>query len=268
MNAGRSKFADLVLSIEHRNKSTRVVAGRNGCLSAELLLSPRVAKVARRREYHSKFRTGSDFVTNRDRQAHWKNVYATKREDEVSWFQESPQISLDLIEAAHLLASASIIDIGGGASRLVDALLDKGYANVSVLDISEKALAVAKTRLGKRASSVNWIVADFTTWEPSEKYDLWHDRAAFHFLTEPNDRSAYAECVLRGVKPEGHVIIGTFALDGPEQCSGLPIVRYDASSIAKIFGSQFEVAETRDDDHQTPMGRTQKFQFSRFHRRK
>lgn len=218
-------------------------------------------------EYRGKSGTESGIVTDMDRQAHWENVYTTKRENEVSWFQENPQVSLDLIEAAHLPAGASIVDIGGGASRLVDALLDKGYANVSVLDISEKALAAAKTRLGKRASGVSWIVADVTKWKPSEKYDLWHDRAAFHFLTEPDDRSAYAECVSGAVKPEGQVIIGTFALDGPEQCSGLPIVRYDSPSIAKILGPQFELAETRGDDHRTPMGRTQKFQFSRLLRR-
>src|SRR5579863_4612681 len=135
-----------------------------------------------------------------DRQAHWNNVYATKTETEVSWFQETPAPSLDLIRSTSAGPPTSIIDIGGGESRLVDALLDEGFEAVSVLDLSEKALAATKARLGPRADKVRWIVADVTQWQPRETYDLWHDRAAFHFLTEPADRAAYAEQVRRAVR--------------------------------------------------------------------
>jgi SAM-dependent methyltransferase len=201
-----------------------------------------------------------------DRQAHWDNVYRTKREDEVSWFQASPSLSLELIHAAGVEHNASIIDVGGGASRLVDALLDEGFTGLSVLDLSEQSLAKTKARLGARATHVTWIIADVTTWEPAYTYDLWHDRAAFHFLTAPEDRAAYAQRVLQAVRPGGHVIIGTFALDGPERCSGLPVVRHDAESIGHELGPSFELIETRRDDHQTPMGGNQRFQFSRFQR--
>ena len=200
------------------------------------------------------------------RQAHWENVYRTKGENEVSWFQESPTISLDLIRATGVAADASILDVGGGTSRLVDALLDEGFEALAVLDLSEQALAKAKTRLGARAGSVRWIAGDVTTWEPSQSYDIWHDRAAFHFLTEPADRAAYAQRVSRAVRPGGHVIIGTFALDGPERCSGLPVVRHDGRSLADILGRSFALIESRRHDHQTPMGGMQRFQFTRFRR--
>jgi 2-polyprenyl-3-methyl-5-hydroxy-6-metoxy-1,4-benzoquinol methylase len=201
-----------------------------------------------------------------DRRAHWDNVYRTKREDEVSWFQASPTLSLDLIHAAGVERHASIIDVGGGASRLVDALCDEGFAALTVLDVSEQATETAKARLGARAAGVTWIVADVTKWEPEGAYDVWHDRAAFHFLTAPEDRAAYAERVLQAVHPGGHIIIATFAHDGPERCSGLPVVRHDAESIGTILGPSFELIETCRDDHQTPMGGGQKFQFSRFQR--
>jgi SAM-dependent methyltransferase len=200
------------------------------------------------------------------RQAHWENVYTTKNEKEVSWFEESPTISLDLIRATKVNLDAPIIDIGGGASRLVDALIDNGFAAITVLDLSKKALASAKARLGAHGAEVRWIVDDVTTWQPSETYDVWHDRAAFHFLTEPNDRAAYAERVSRAVRRGGHVIIGTFAPDGPERCSGLQVVRHDAASLSEMLGSAFELIESRRHDHQTPMGATQRFQFSRFRR--
>ncbi len=205
-------------------------------------------------------------MENLGRQAHWENVYGTKGETEVSWFQESPTISLDLIRATRVGLDAAIIDVGGGASRLVDALLDHGFEAVTVLDVTEKALATSKARLGTRASKVRWFVADVTKWEPSQTFDVWHDRAAFHFLTEPKDRAAYAERVLRAVRPGGYVIIGTFAIDGPERCSGLPIVRHDATSLAETLGRGFELVESRRHDHQTPMGGTQRFQFSTFRR--
>jgi SAM-dependent methyltransferase len=199
-------------------------------------------------------------------QAHWENVYKTKGEQEVSWFEESPQLSLDLIRATSVFGDAAIIDIGGGASRLADSLLDLGYPDVTVLDLSAQALAAAKTRLGARASKVDWLVADVTTWTPPRAYDVWHDRAAFHFLTEPSDQAAYAQRVHAAVRPGGHVIIGTFALDGPQRCSGLPIVRHDADSIGTVLGPSFALMETRRHAHKTPWGATQNFQFSRFRR--
>jgi trans-aconitate methyltransferase len=203
-----------------------------------------------------------------ERQTHWENVYTTKGEKEVSWFEESPTISLDLIRSTGVSTSASIIDIGGGASRLVDALMNEGFAAVTVLDLSKNALATAKTRLGSLGEKVRWVVADVTTWEPSETYDVWHDRAAFHFLTGPRDRAAYAERVSRVVRPGGHVIIGTFAPDGPERCSGLQVVRHDAASVSEMLGSEFALMESRPHGHQTPWGATQRFQFTRFRRAK
>lgn len=203
-------------------------------------------------------------MTESDRQAHWQSVYSSKDETEVSWFEQSPAISLDLIRRSGAHSGTSIIDIGGGASRLVDALLDGGYRTISVLDLSEKALSVARARLGPRASQVRWIEADVTRWEPEQRYDLWHDRAAFHFLTDPNDRAAYVERLMRGTSPGAQVIIGTFAFEGPERCSGLPVVRHDANSLKQALGESFELEETRPYEHRTPWGSFQRFQFSRF----
>ncbi|QQO15263.1 class I SAM-dependent methyltransferase [Bradyrhizobium diazoefficiens] len=202
-----------------------------------------------------------------DRTTHWQNVYATKGEAEVSWFQDSPTISLDMIRAARPDRDAAIIDIGGGASRLVDALLREGYRDLTVLDLSANALDTAKKRIGAAASTVDWIVADATTWRPMKTYDVWHDRAAFHFLTDPHDRAAYVERLRLAVKPEGHVIIATFAPDGPETCSGLPVQRYDSASLAAQLEPDFELVETRSETHRTPWNSTQAFQFSRFRRR-
>jgi SAM-dependent methyltransferase len=201
-----------------------------------------------------------------ERHAHWQNVYQTRGERDVSWFEESPDISLDLIRATGVGVDESIIDIGGGTSRLVDALVAEEFRSVTVLDLSEKALATSRDRLGNHAEYVNWIVADVTTWQPTQNYDLWHDRAAFHFLTEPSDREAYVECLRKAVSPGGNVIIGTFALNGPERCSGLPVVRYDATSIGAILGQSFKLIETRSHGHRTPGGSVQPFQFGRFHR--
>jgi ubiquinone/menaquinone biosynthesis C-methylase UbiE len=201
-----------------------------------------------------------------DRQVHWDAVYRTRDETGVSWFQENPALSLDLIHATGANAGSSIVDVGGGSSRLVDRLLDEGSEAVTVLDISSEALAIAKKRLGVRATRVQWIVADVTTWAPTQLFDVWHDRAAFHFLTDPSDRAAYAATVSRAVAPNGHVIIATFALDGPERCSGLPISRHDSASLAAVLGRSFKLIESRRQDHSMPSGGVQRFQFSRFQR--
>ncbi|TFV68839.1 class I SAM-dependent methyltransferase [Bradyrhizobium frederickii] len=202
-----------------------------------------------------------------DRSSHWDSVYATKGEDEVSWFQNSPSTSLAMIRATNPDRGSAIIDIGGGASRLVDALLADGYRDVSVLDLSAHALDAAKKRIGAAASMVDWIVADATRWQPAKTYDVWHDRAAFHFLTDPKDRAAYVERLRSAVAPGGHVIIATFAPDGPEKCSGLPVQRHDSASLKAELGPEFELIETRRETHQTPWHSTQAFQFSRFRKR-
>ncbi|WP_298882067.1 class I SAM-dependent methyltransferase [uncultured Bradyrhizobium sp.] len=202
-----------------------------------------------------------------DRTTHWQHVYATKGEAEVSWFQDTPAISLEMIRAASPDRNTAIIDIGGGASRLVDALLQDGYRNLAVLDLSANALDAAKERIGAAASTVDWIVADATTWQPVKSYDVWHDRAAFHFLTDPRDRAAYVERLRSAVAAGGHVIIATFAPDGPEKCSGLPVQRHDSASLSSELGPEFELVETRSDIHRTPWQSTQAFQFSRFRRR-
>ena len=205
-------------------------------------------------------------MTDANRKSHWETVYTTKGESEVSWFQENPAPSLELIELVRPTPEAAIADIGGGASRLVDSLLARGFRHVTVLDISSAALDAAKARLGERASEVQWVVADVTKWHPAHAFDIWHDRAAFHFLTEPADRSAYIARVRQAVRPGGHVIIGTFAIDGPEKCSGLPVNRYDAAGLAKQLGEGFELLESRRQDHSTPWNSSQRFQFCIFRR--
>jgi 2-polyprenyl-3-methyl-5-hydroxy-6-metoxy-1,4-benzoquinol methylase len=200
------------------------------------------------------------------RNAHWETVYTTKSENEVSWFQENPAPSLELIAMARPGPEAAVIDVGGGASRLVDSLLAQGFQNVTVLDLSEAALSVAKARLGDRAKHVQWVVGDITTWEPPQTYDLWHDRAAFHFLTDDSARSAYVDRLKTALKRPGHVIIGTFAPEGPERCSGLPVTRHDAASLAATLGAEFELLDTSRHEHVTPWGSTQAFQFSTFRR--
>jgi 2-polyprenyl-3-methyl-5-hydroxy-6-metoxy-1,4-benzoquinol methylase len=202
-----------------------------------------------------------------ERSAHWEGVYATKGENEVSWFQKSPAISLEMIRQANPDPEAAIVDIGGGASRLVDSLLQEGYRSIAVLDLSAHALDAAKARIGPAAAGVDWIVADITAWQPARSYDVWHDRAAFHFLTEPHDRAAYLERLRSAIRPGGQVIIGTFALDGPEKCSGLPVQRYDSAALAAELGAEFELMDSRSEVHHTPWNSTQAFQFSRFRRR-
>jgi SAM-dependent methyltransferase len=201
-----------------------------------------------------------------DRQAHWEDVYTKKGENEVSWFQENPAPSLQLIAQAGATHASAIIDIDGGASRLVDYLVDGGFEDVTVLDLSQGALEAAKGRLGGLAARVHWIVADATIWEPPTAYDIWHDRAAFHFLTEDRDRAAYVGRLERALKVGGHAIIATFALNGPERCSGLPVVRYDPASLGETLGRAFQLVNTRQHTHATPWGSDQSFQFSVFRR--
>lgn len=192
--------------------------------------------------------------------SHWEGVYSSKPSDRVSWFQPHAEQSMRLIRAAGVAKSASIIDVGGGASMLVDDLLAEGYSNLSVLDLSAAALAVAKARLHAHASNVQWLEDDITTASlPSHTYDLWHDRAVFHFLTDPADRQAYVNTVLRSVKPGGHVIVATFADDGPTQCSGLPVMRYSADALHAEFGAPFTLAAHEREEHHTPSGAVQKF---------
>ena len=198
------------------------------------------------------------------RQCHWEGVYTTKGENEVSWFQGYPTLSFELIEAVGATSETAIIDIGGGASRLVDGLLAKGFRALSVLDLSGAALEAAKARLGAQAAQVNWIVADATLWEPTEVYDIWHDRAAFHFLTEERERAGYIVRMKKALRTGGHAIVATFAPDGPERCSGLPIMRYNAETLGQTLGREFNLIETRRHTHTTPWGSTQSFQFSVF----
>jgi SAM-dependent methyltransferase len=202
-----------------------------------------------------------------EREAHWQKVYQSKGEQEVSWTQPLPEPSLGLIGKFAPGLHASIVDIGGGASRLVDALCERGYDALTVLDLSEAALASARERLGARAEAVQWIAADVTRWQPPHAFDIWHDRAAFHFLVEARDREAYVACLHDGVKRGGHAIIATFALDGPEKCSGLPVQRYDPSALGKAIGDAFELVHHQPHRHTTPWGAVQSFQFSVLRRR-
>jgi SAM-dependent methyltransferase len=206
-------------------------------------------------------------MQSESRHTHWQNVYTKKGENEVSWFQENPAPSLELIAQVGATPASVIIDIGAGASRLVDSLIDRGFKDVTVLDLSEAALEAAKARLGSSAARVDWIVADATVWEPLKAYDIWHDRATFHFLTEECDRAAYVARLERAVKVGGYAIIATFALDGPERCSGLPVARYDPASLSQTLGRRLQLVHTRLDAHATPWGSNQSFQFSVFRRR-
>ncbi len=201
-----------------------------------------------------------------DRRAHWERVYATKAETEVSWFQDSPAPSLEALARIGAGPSAAIIDVGGGASRLVDRLVQEGFEDLTVLDLSAAALETAKARLGDAAGRVRWLVADATEWAPTRTYDVWHDRAAFHFLVDRDDQDAYLERLRQALRPGGFAIIATFAPDGPEQCSGLKVARHDAESLGAALGPDFVLVETHRHDHRTPSGVIQRFQFSAFRR--
>lgn len=192
--------------------------------------------------------------------SHWESVYTHKAADAVSWFQPHADSSLALIRQTGIALDAAIIDVGGGASTLVDDLLAARYSDLTVLDISAAALELARHRLGDVASAVHWLEADITQVEFSKhRFDLWHDRAVFHFLTDAADRACYLKAVGHAVKPGGFVIVGTFAEDGPEQCSGLPVRRYSADSLHDEFGVEFELLGQAKEDHHTPFGTVQKF---------
>jgi SAM-dependent methyltransferase len=198
------------------------------------------------------------------RSEHWNGVYQRRAANEVSWFQSEASTSLKLVEACACSRSAAIVDVGAGASTLVDGLLAAGYGDVTLLDIAESALAVTRARLV--GAPVHYEVADVTGWKPPRTFDVWHDRAVFHFLTNPTDRAAYREALARALTPKGHVILGTFALDGPERCSGLPVQRYSARTLAEEFAGLLKPAESTSEVHVTPSGSTQAFVFARFTR--
>lgn len=199
------------------------------------------------------------------RKQHWETVYETKNPDEVSWTQEIPKTSLTFIHSFGLDKSAKIIDIGGGDSKLVDHLLDQGFENITVLDISEKALEKAKIRLGEKSKKVTWIISDILDFEPTETYDVWHDRAAFHFLTTEEEIEKYKSIVNKSVA--GFLIIGTFSENGPLKCSGLEISQYSEEKLTSTFEDNFDKIDSVLEDHQTPFGTTQNFLFCSFKNR-
>lgn len=201
-----------------------------------------------------------------ERTTHWDAVYTSKAEGEVSWFEARPEASLALLAQAGLEPRHAIVDIGGGASRLVDALVARGQRHVTVLDLSRAALDVARRRLPDD-TAVDWVAEDVTQWAPVRPYDAWHDRAAFHFLTEAEDQARYRQVLEAALVPGGIAVIGTFAPDGPEKCSGLPVARHDAASLSSVLGAGFELVGTQRHDHSTPWGSVQHFQFSTFRRR-
>ena len=192
--------------------------------------------------------------------AHWENVYRTKAVDEVSWYRPHLEVSLSLIEHATPDTGSAVIDVRGGEATLVDDLVARGYSDVTVLDISQAAIDVAKGRLGPSSASVHWITGDITAVElEAARYDVWHDRAVFHFLTNADDRAAYVHQVAHAVRLGGHVIVGTFGLDGPEKCSGLDVVRYDAGNLHGEFGPKFRLLDSVTEVHETPWGTPQQF---------
>lgn len=193
----------------------------------------------------------------------WESVYQSKEEAETSWFEDRPQVSLDLIAATAATIDAAIIDVGAGASRLVDCLQEQGFRRITVLDLSGTALAKARARLPDDVP-VEWVMANVLNWHPSGHFDVWHDRAAFHFLTDAADQEAYLRVMDRALLPGGHAIIGTFAPDGPEKCSGLPVARYDAPLLLKRLGPSYRLIQSLMHDHVTPWGSVQRFHFGLF----
>lgn len=200
------------------------------------------------------------------RKNHWETVYETKSPDQVSWTQEIPKTSLEFIRSFDLTKKSKIIDIGGGDSKLVDFLLKEGYENITVLDISQKAIEKAKLRLGAKAVQVNWIVCDITEFEPTDTYDVWHDRAAFHFLTTTEQIERYIKTAKKSVS--GYMTIGTFSENGPKKCSGLDIKQYNEETLTTVIGNEFEKLKCITEDHTTPFNTNQNFIFCSFKRQK
>ena len=198
-----------------------------------------------------------------DAKEHWESIYQTKKPDEVSWYQENPETSLNLISETNVDKDAKIIDVGAGASKLVDNLLTLGFRNITVLDVSSSALNIAKKRLGAGANNVKWVVSDLREFEANDKYDIWHDRAVLHFLTEKEDISKYVKRVRQLLKPSGYLIVSTFSENGPKKCSGLDIKQYSEDSVKKLF-SDFEHIKSFEEEHLTPWGASQIFIFSVF----
>ncbi|MCW8963098.1 MAG: class I SAM-dependent methyltransferase [Gammaproteobacteria bacterium] len=199
-----------------------------------------------------------------DRKNHWEKIYSKTSDEDFSWFQNHPAVSLELIDRAGSSVSDYIIDVGGGSSLLVDHLLASGYQHLSVLDISGKALDMARNRLGKGAEKVQWIESDVTSYESTKPYDLWHDRAVFHFLTESDDRRRYVEVLRKVLAPHGAVIIAAFDIGGPTMCSGLNIVQYDADKLSAELGDEFLLQEKIPEMHVTPSNTQQAFRYFRF----
>ncbi|MBL4708582.1 MAG: methyltransferase domain-containing protein [Flavobacteriales bacterium] len=199
-----------------------------------------------------------------DRKKHWESIYQTKELKDVSWFQPTPEASLDFFKRFNVQTTAKIIDIGGGDSFLVDHLLDLGYQDISVLDISAVAIGKARHRLGERANKVKWIVADAATFKPTEKYDFWHDRAAFHFLTNEQEISNYLETAQQNINPTGVLVIGTFSEQGPKKCSGIEIKQYSETTMSDRLKKLFEKIKCTTVDHKTPFDTIQNFVFCSF----
>jgi 2-polyprenyl-3-methyl-5-hydroxy-6-metoxy-1,4-benzoquinol methylase len=196
-----------------------------------------------------------------DRKKHWEEIYTTKEFKEVSWYQMTPETSLHLIDAGKFDKNAAIIDIGGGDSFLVDHLLELGFTNITVLDISQQAIDNAKKRLGRRQTEVTWIVTDITDFTSQKRYDLWHDRAAFHFLTAQNDINTYASTLSQSIQENGTAIIGTFSKSGPKKCSGIDIKQYNQNEFEMVFGETFSTKDFINVDHLTPTKNEQNFNF-------
>ncbi len=199
-----------------------------------------------------------------DRKAHWEKIYKDKSENETSWFQPKPETSLSLIEATGEKPHAPFIDVGGGASRLVDQLLEQGWKHLAVLDISSAALETTRRRLGSHSDQVRWLEADILETMLPGPWRIWHDRAVFHFLVEQGDRQRYLEQLRANLEPGGHCIIATFATNGPEMCSGLPVRRYSPETLAETLGSEFHLQQTLGEQHHTPAGKVQSFVYCRF----
>jgi SAM-dependent methyltransferase len=197
---------------------------------------------------------------------HWRQIYGAKQPDKVSWFQPCPKPSLDALDRIASKPSKSFVDIGSGASTLADELLDRGWKDVTLVDIAEPALDAVRQRLGDKAGQIYWEIADALHWRPERTFDIWHDRAVFHFFTGLGERTLYKRALLAGTHPGSHVILGTFALDGPEMCSGLPVQRYDAGSLAIELGGDFQPVADWAETHMTPWGAEQRFIWCIFRR--